>query len=98
MAMQQITPTVFGTGQLGGKSDAVAHPRHYMGHTGIECKEAMRSMMGTAGAAYYWEGCVFTYLWRWREKNGVEDLKKARQSLDYLIAETEGRGSDAVGR
>jgi hypothetical protein len=24
-------------------------------------------------------------LWRWREKNGVEDLRKARWFLDLLI-------------
>lgn len=93
----QNSPTVFGTGQLGGKSDAVAHPRHYMGHTGIECMDAMRSMLGRDAACAYWQGCAFKYLWRWRDKGGVEDLKKARQCLDYLIAEAEG-GGNAVGR
>jgi hypothetical protein len=31
------------------------------------------------------EGNVIKYLWRWREKNGLEDLKKARWYLDRLI-------------
>ena len=74
----------------GAASNAVAHPRHYMGHTGIECMDAMRSMMGREGATFYWEGCAFKYLWRWRTKNGVEDLKKARQCIDYLIEVVEG--------
>jgi hypothetical protein len=31
------------------------------------------------------EGCVIKYVSRWRNKNGVEDLKKARHFLDLLI-------------
>ena len=33
----------------------------------------------------YIEGCCIKYLCRWREKNGIEDLKKARHYLDILI-------------
>jgi hypothetical protein len=33
------------------------------------------------------EGNVIKYVTRWREKNGVEDLKKARVYLDKLIEE-----------
>jgi hypothetical protein len=35
------------------------------------------------------DGNVVKYLARWRDKGGVEDLKKARHYLDKLI-ETEG--------
>lgn len=91
VAMAQMVSTCFGTGQgARGEANAVSHPRHYMGHTGIECMDAMRSMMGSEGVTFYWEGCAFKYLWRWRAKNGVEDLKKARQCLDYLIETVEG--------
>lgn len=76
-------------------SDAVEHPEHYSGDGGVECMDAMRSMM--SGELYalppfaaYWWGCAFKYLWRWRRKNGVEDLKKARQCIDYLVEEIEG--------
>lgn len=31
------------------------------------------------------EGCVVKYVARWRAKNGVEDLRKARHYLDKLI-------------
>ena len=31
------------------------------------------------------EGAVLKYLLRWRDKGGVEDLKKARHTLDRLI-------------
>lgn len=33
----------------------------------------------------YMEGAVIKYLARWRNKNGLEDLKKARHYLDLLI-------------
>jgi hypothetical protein len=33
----------------------------------------------------YMEGAVIKYVARWRNKNGLEDLKKARHYLDLLI-------------
>jgi hypothetical protein len=33
----------------------------------------------------YWEGNALKYLLRWRYKNGVEDLEKAKHYIDYLI-------------
>lgn len=37
------------------------------------------------------EGNVIKYVSRWQGKNGVEDLKKARQYLDFLINKAEGK-------
>jgi hypothetical protein len=37
----------------------------------------------------YAEGLVIKYVTRWRDKGGVEDLKKARHVLDMLIAHEE---------
>ena len=31
------------------------------------------------------EGSIIKYVSRWRKKNGIEDLKKARHILDLLI-------------
>lgn len=33
----------------------------------------------------YIEGCVIKYVSRWRKKNGVEDLQKAKHFIDLLI-------------
>ena len=33
----------------------------------------------------FMEGCVIKYVTRWRDKGGVEDLRKARHFLDMLI-------------
>jgi len=37
----------------------------------------------------YFEGSVIKYVSRWRQKNGIEDLKKARAFLDRLIKQQE---------
>lgn len=31
------------------------------------------------------EGCIIKYVSRWKNKNGIEDLKKAKHFLDLLI-------------
>ena len=31
------------------------------------------------------EGCAIKYLSRWRDKGGIQDLKKARHFIDLLI-------------
>lgn len=33
----------------------------------------------------YFQGQITRYLFRWRKKNGIEDLKKARHFLDKYI-------------
>jgi hypothetical protein len=37
----------------------------------------------------YLEGNVIKYVSRWKEKHGLQDLKKARHYLDKLIEETD---------
>jgi hypothetical protein len=39
------------------------------------------------------EGSAIKYLMRWRKKNGIEDLKKARRIIDMII-ELEEHGED----
>ena len=68
---------------------AVNHPSHYTG-AGIECIEAIKASMTPDALAGYLKGNVQKYLWRYEKKvNPVEDLKKARWYLDYLINELE---------
>ena len=67
------------------KEDMVNHPPHYNKY-GVECIDALRAATGE-GFEYYLQGNVMKYLWRYRYKNGVEDLKKANWSLELLIAE-----------
>jgi hypothetical protein len=37
----------------------------------------------------YAEGAVIKYVCRWKNKNGIEDLKKARHYLDVMIENEE---------
>lgn len=70
-------------------NDAVNHPSHYTSG-GIECIEAIEASMGTDSFQDYCKGNIIKYIWRWRNKGGVEDLKKARVYLDWLIESAEG--------
>lgn len=40
----------------------------------------------------YFEGQITKYVSRWREKNGLEDLRKARHFLDKLIEVESAKG------
>ena len=63
--------------------DMVNHPKHY-NESGIECIDALEAMLGD-GFESYLQGNIAKYLWRYKYKNGVEDLKKAQWYLNKLI-------------
>jgi len=65
------------------------NPSHYK-QGSIECIEAIKAALGVGFIAYLW-GNILKYLWRWPNKNGIEDLKKARWYLDRLIQEEEAK-------
>lgn len=66
-----------------GGVDLVNSPPHY-NQTGIECVEAIAAATDD-GFEYYLQGNILKYLWRYRYKNGIEDLKKAQWYLNKLI-------------
>ena len=63
--------------------DMVNSPAHY-NKAGIETIDAIQAMTGD-GFEFYLQGNIMKYLWRYRYKNGVEDLKKAEWYLNKLI-------------
>lgn len=66
-------------------SDNVNHPSHYT-RGGIECIDAIEAAVtGLQGIEAVCAGNAIKYLWRWKQKNGVEDLKKALWYIDRLI-------------
>ena len=65
------------------KQDMVNSPIHY-NKAGIETIDALEAML-VDGFDYYLQGNIVKYLWRFRYKNGVEDLKKAQWYLNKLI-------------
>jgi len=66
------------------KADPI-NPAHYK-QGGIECIEAIKAALGE-GFPDYLRGNVMKYLWRYKEKGGVDDLKKSAWYLDRLIKE-----------
>ena len=64
-------------------NDMVNHPKHY-NESGIECIDALQAMLGDGFEAYL-QGNIAKYLWRYKYKNGVEDLRKAQWYLNKLI-------------
>lgn len=70
--------------------DKVNHPAHYTQGT-VECIDALEASMTYEEFIGYLKGCQMKYVWRYRLKGGVEDLKKARWYLDRLIKKLEER-------
>ena len=70
--------------------DNVNHPNHYQNIAGVEAidilNDVVKDLPGKQ-AAMLWN--TLKYLLRFQKKNGVEDLKKAQNYLDYLIKDIE---------
>lgn len=65
--------------------DQVNHPGHYT-QGKLECIDAIASAtIGLDGFSAYCTGNIIKYLWRYRMKNGAQDLKKAECYLKRLI-------------
>jgi len=65
------------------EADNVNSPPHF-NQAGFECVEAIAAATGD-GFEHYLQGNILKYLWRYRYKNGIEDLKKAQWYLNKLI-------------
>ena len=65
--------------------DKVNHPTHYTGGK-IECIDAIESAtVNLTGIEAVCTGNAIKYLWRWKHKNGAEDLHKAKWYINRLI-------------
>ena len=53
----------------------------------VECIDAIRSALGHDGFIGFLQGQVMKYVWRYQQKNGLEDLHKAKWYLTRLEAE-----------
>lgn len=72
-------------------NDTVNHPPHYT-QGGIECIEAIKAAtVGLEGIEAVCMGNAIKYIWRWKQKNGIEDLKKAIWYINKLIEEKEDK-------
>lgn len=68
----------------------INNPAHYKGE--IECIECIKASMSNVEFEGYLKGNIQKYIWRYKDKNGIVDLKKAKVYLDWLIKEIETNG------
>ena len=69
--------------------DMVNHPKHYT-QGGIECIDALKAAtVGKRGIEAVCVANVIKYLWRYEEKNGIEDVRKAKWYIERLLKELE---------
>ena len=73
------------------KEDMVNSPAHY-NKSGIETIDIIKSVTDD-GFESYLQGNILKYLCRYKYKNGVEDLEKAKWYLNRLI-QTIKKGED----
>ena len=77
------------TGEEGHEYDTI-NPSHYK-QGDVECIDAIKAATGD-GFTGYLTGNVLKYVWRWKLKNGIEDLRKALWYLERLIGELDDAG------
>lgn len=77
--------------------DMVNHPKHYT-ECSLECIQVMELMFGRYEVARWCIITAFKYLWRYKSKNGDEDLDKAKWYLDKAqeLAKSETRGVELM--
>lgn len=67
--------------------DSVNHPSHYTAG-GIECIEALKAATTRlTGIEAVCTANAIKYLWRWKDKNGAEDIRKAIWYCERLLKE-----------
>lgn len=71
-------------------NDPVNHPAHYICETGIETIDIIEAItFDMSGVEAFDLGNMIKYVSRWKKKDGLRDLKKARWYLDHLINHVE---------
>ena len=72
------------------KVDMVSHPPHYQSETGLEVIDVIKAFTSNLkGFEAVATGNVLKYMCRWKKKNGIIDLQKAKWYLDHLIEHME---------
>ena len=61
------------------------NPDHYKSETSLECIEAMEIIFGRDAVIDFCTCNAWKYIWRWKHKNGHEDLKKSAWYLTHAF-------------
>lgn len=78
------------SGLITDEPDMVNHPSHYQSKAGIEVIDVMEAFTeGLTGIEAVDTSNVIKYICRWKDKNGLQDLNKAKWYLEHLIKHVE---------
>lgn len=70
--------------------EMVSHPSHYQSKTGLEVIDVIEAFTSDLkGIEATDTGNILKYMCRWKNKNGLQDLKKANWYLTHLIEHIE---------
>lgn len=71
----------------------VSHPSHYQSVNGLEVIDVIEAFTAKLrGIEATDTGNIIKYICRWKGKNGIQDLKKAKWYLEHLINHIEEKG------
>lgn len=88
--LKKPVPIVIPT-KVSENSDLIDKQEHYT-NNGIQPIEIMRKNMSKDEYRGFLMGNIIKYPMRYKDKNGIEDLKKAKTYLTWLINDIEERG------
>ena len=74
--------------------DEINHPAHYT-QANIECIDAIKAItQNKKGIEAVCVANVMKYLWRYEDKHGLKDVKKAQWYLNWLIMVLENKDKE----
>lgn len=75
--------------------DMVNHPEHYKAANGMEVIDVIEAFTSDlTGTEAVCTANALKYICRWKKKNGVQDLEKARWYINRLITTLNSKGND----
>jgi hypothetical protein len=87
--LMDVNPIDLGWDDNEIRVEKVNHPSHY-NQGSIECIDAIESATkGLSGVDSFCTGNSIKYMWRWKQKGGLDDLKKAKWYIERLITRWE---------
>lgn len=66
------------------EKDMINNPPHYADECSLECIEVMTVLFGHEAVIEFCLMNAFKYLWRYKFKGGIEDIKKAGWYLEHV--------------
>ena len=72
-------------------TEDIVNPKRYTSKGNLECWDVIIDQEMS-----YLEGCVLKYLWRYKQKNGIQDLEKAKVYIDKIISELQKKVHETI--